>query len=221
MQAVSQTPQRFDAARGTWARVFRVFFALVPTPAVRAMRKAVQIGPIEELVIVGRKSGHERRVLIVLAQVGSFWYVGHPNADRADWVLNLIAAGRARVITRAGANADIEPVSRLKRPYPSARATAKSSRQGATLAAVRQRASVRSAFPAAAPEEAAWAKLDPAKLRTEIPAARTAASMPARPYIRDGRDSRRGPEGTAASSPRFAKRSAPCGTRARLSSTRP
>src|SRR5207244_6346302 len=87
----------------------------------------------------------------------------------------------------------------------SARATAKSSRQGATLAAVRQRASVRSAFPAAAPEEAACAKLDPAKLRTEIPAARTAASMPARPYIRDGRDSRRGPEGTAASSPRFAK----------------
>ena len=41
----------------------------------------------------------------MLAQVGSFWYVGHPNADRADWVLNLIAAGRARVITRAGANA--------------------------------------------------------------------------------------------------------------------
>ena len=105
MTAASQTLQRFDGARGTWARVFRLFFALVPTPAVRAMRKAVQIGPIEELVIVGRKSGHERRVLIVLAQVGSFWYVGHPNADRADWVLNLIAAGRARVITRAGANA--------------------------------------------------------------------------------------------------------------------
>ena len=50
---------------------------------------------------MGRRSGHERRVLIVLAQVGSFWYVGHPNGDRANWVLNLITAGRAAVITRA------------------------------------------------------------------------------------------------------------------------
>jgi len=105
MQAASRTTQRLDAARGKWARVFRVFFALVPTPAVRAMRKAVQIGPIEELVIVGRRSGHERRVLIVLAQVGNLWYVGHPNGDSANWVLNLIAAGRARVNTRAGATA--------------------------------------------------------------------------------------------------------------------
>jgi hypothetical protein len=105
MTAASQTLQRFDAARGTWARVFRVFFALVPTTAVRAMRKAVQIGPIEELVIVGRRSGHDRPVLIVLTQVGSLWYVGHPNGDSANWVLNLIAAGRARVITRAGETA--------------------------------------------------------------------------------------------------------------------
>jgi hypothetical protein len=88
---------------GKWARVFRIFFALVPNSAVRAMRRAVQIGPIEELVIAGRMSGHDRPVLVVLARVGSFWYVGHPNGDRADWVLNLIAAGRARVNTRAGA----------------------------------------------------------------------------------------------------------------------
>jgi hypothetical protein len=51
----------------TWAGVFRLLFALVPTPAVRAIRKAVQIGPIEELVIVGRRSSQDRRVLIVLA----------------------------------------------------------------------------------------------------------------------------------------------------------
>ena len=44
-----------------WATVFRLLFALVPTPAVRGMRRAVQIGPIEELVIVGRRS--VRRVL--------------------------------------------------------------------------------------------------------------------------------------------------------------
>jgi hypothetical protein len=87
----------------TWGRVFELFFALVPTPAVRAMRKVVQIGPIEELVIVGRRSGHDRRVLIVLARVGSLCYVGHPNGDSAHWVRNLIASGRARVITRAGA----------------------------------------------------------------------------------------------------------------------
>lgn len=103
MKAASQTLHGFDTARGTWARVFRIFFGLVPSPAVRAMRKAIQIGPIEELVIVGRRSGHDRRVLIVLAQVGSLWYVGHPNGDSANWVLNLIAAGRATVITRAGA----------------------------------------------------------------------------------------------------------------------
>jgi deazaflavin-dependent oxidoreductase (nitroreductase family) len=105
MKAASQTLQSVDAARGTWAQVFRIFFALVPTPAVQAIRKAIQIGPIEELVVVGRKSGQDRRVLIVLPQVGSLWYVGHPNGDRANWVLNLIAAGRARVNTRAGATA--------------------------------------------------------------------------------------------------------------------
>jgi len=44
-----------------WAMVFRLLFALVPTPAVRVMRRAVQIGPIEELVIVCRRS--VRRVL--------------------------------------------------------------------------------------------------------------------------------------------------------------
>jgi deazaflavin-dependent oxidoreductase (nitroreductase family) len=103
MKAATQTLQRFDATHSSWARGFRLFFALIPTRAVRAMRKAVQIGPIEELVIVGRKSGHDRRVLIVLAQVGRLWYVGHPNGDSADWVLNLIAAGRATVNTRAGA----------------------------------------------------------------------------------------------------------------------
>jgi deazaflavin-dependent oxidoreductase (nitroreductase family) len=105
MKAASQKLQSADAARGTWAQIFRIFFALVPTPAVRAIRKAIQIGPIEELVVVGRRSGQDRRVLIVLPQVGSLWYVGHPNGDRANWVLNLIAAGRARVNTRAGATA--------------------------------------------------------------------------------------------------------------------
>ena len=103
MKAASQTLQRFDPARGTWVRVFRLFFALVPNRAVRALRKAVQIGPIEELVIAGRRSGNDRGVLVVLAQVGGLWYVGHPNGGGADWVLNLIAAGRATVVTRAGA----------------------------------------------------------------------------------------------------------------------
>ena len=103
--ATTTSTGRLRGGSATWAGVFRLFFALVPTPAVRAMRKAVQIGPIEELVIVGRASGQDRHVLIVLAQVGSLWYVGHPNGDSANWVLNLIAAGRARVITRAGATA--------------------------------------------------------------------------------------------------------------------
>src|SRR2546428_10017953 len=98
MKAASQT-LRFDPAQGSWARVFRIFFALVPNPAVRAMRKAVQIGPIEELAIVGRRSGHDRRVLIVLAQVGKLWYVGHPNGDTANWVLNRIAPGLAERMT--------------------------------------------------------------------------------------------------------------------------
>ena len=33
MKAASQTLQRLDATQGSWARVFRTFFALVPTPA--------------------------------------------------------------------------------------------------------------------------------------------------------------------------------------------
>src|SRR5438128_11399910 len=38
-----------------WATVFRLLFALVRTPAVRGVRSAVQIGPIEAPVIVGAR----------------------------------------------------------------------------------------------------------------------------------------------------------------------
>ena len=50
-----------------------------------------------ELVVVGRRSGLPRSVLVGLLEVGSRAYVGHP-ASTSGWTSNLDAAGRCTIV---------------------------------------------------------------------------------------------------------------------------
>jgi hypothetical protein len=57
---------------------------------------------IEEVVVVGRHSGRDRSLLLTLADDGTAWYVVHPIPERAGWVANLRASGRATVVRQDG-----------------------------------------------------------------------------------------------------------------------
>ena len=54
------------------------------------------LGDTVELVVVGRRTGQARRVMVGLLAVGDRRYVGHANA-RAAWLANLAAAGEGRL----------------------------------------------------------------------------------------------------------------------------
>src|SRR5262245_29786725 len=85
-----------------WGRIFRFFLRNVPESRMRRLRETRPDVPIEELVVVGRSSGEERRMLISLLRVGDAWYIGHPNGDEAQWVRNLESAGHATILFRDG-----------------------------------------------------------------------------------------------------------------------
>jgi hypothetical protein len=77
-------------------------FATTPKAAMRAMRRRDESVPLEEVVVVGRRTGIERKVLVTMLRTNDRWYIGHPNGDRAQWVRNLKAAGSAIVKLRDG-----------------------------------------------------------------------------------------------------------------------
>jgi hypothetical protein len=82
-----------------WGRFFRVFFRTTPHRLLRGVRKVSASSPIEELVVVGRKTGRERHHLITLIDVDGRWYVGHPN-HRSQWARNLEARGGGVLLRR-------------------------------------------------------------------------------------------------------------------------
>jgi hypothetical protein len=94
MQADHETElEAAEAAEsGAWDRFFRVFFKTTPHRLMRGVRRVSASSPIEELVVVGRKTGRERHHLITLIDVDSRLYVGHPN-HRSQWARNLEAGG--------------------------------------------------------------------------------------------------------------------------------
>ena len=75
-----------------WDRFFRVFFATTPHRLMRGVRKVSASSPIEELVVVGRKTGKERHHLVTLLEIDGRMYVGHPN-HRSQWARNIEAGG--------------------------------------------------------------------------------------------------------------------------------
>jgi hypothetical protein len=84
-----------------WRAVLTAFLRTAPTSVMRAVRRRVPDAPMEEFVIVGRRSGTERKMLLGLFEVDGRWYAGHPNGT-SQWIRNMEAAGGCVVIRRDG-----------------------------------------------------------------------------------------------------------------------
>ncbi|HEU0237080.1 MAG TPA: hypothetical protein VFR14_11635 [Candidatus Limnocylindrales bacterium] len=110
MGADRPTPDRGSAG---WRWFFRIAYRFVrlADPLLRAVIGLV--GPFlpraVDLEVVGRRSGHSRRVLLTLLTVDDAWFVGHPNGP-APWTRNLEAAGVGRLTLRDGRSVRVRPV---------------------------------------------------------------------------------------------------------------
>jgi deazaflavin-dependent oxidoreductase (nitroreductase family) len=87
--------------RDLWRPALRIWYRLVRLfdPLVRAWLDRLDLGDTVDLLVVGRRTGRPRPVLVGLLDVDGRWYVGHPNGD-VQWTRNLEAAGEARVRRR-------------------------------------------------------------------------------------------------------------------------
>jgi F420H(2)-dependent quinone reductase len=92
-----------EQGRDGWTRSFELLYRTTPHAVLRAIR-GLGVGSSEELCVVGRRTGIERRLLVTAVEDGGAWYVGHANGSSANWVRNLESAGSATLRTRrAGA----------------------------------------------------------------------------------------------------------------------
>lgn len=98
-------PRRSSA----WAGIFPVAYALIRSmdPVMRWAWFSVGIGITSRLTVVGRRTGHDRSVLVGLLRVRGAWYVGHPNGE-VGWTANLREAGVARIAHRPEAPIDVQ-----------------------------------------------------------------------------------------------------------------
>ena len=103
-----------------------LFLKSAPPSAMRMVRRRMPEAPLEELVIRGRRTGRERRMLLGFFDVDGGWYVGHPNGT-SQWVRNLEAAGGCTVIRRDGIPIEVRAAEVTSGPERDAviRATAK------------------------------------------------------------------------------------------------
>ena len=83
-------------------RAFGVVFATTPTPLMRALHRRGVLAPIQQVTVIGRRSGLERSFFAVVAETPDGWVIGHPNGEHAQWVRNLLHAGSATVIRPGG-----------------------------------------------------------------------------------------------------------------------
>lgn len=101
------TPRRSAA----WTVALRVLYAVLRLldPLIRWMWFSVGIGITAKLTVRGRRSGHQRSVLVGLLRVDGAWYVGHPNGE-VGWTANLRAAGRARIAPRSEETFEVDAI---------------------------------------------------------------------------------------------------------------
>src|SRR5262245_41561383 len=97
------------AGSRAWDRFFRIFFATTPHIVMRGMRKVTRRIPIEELAVIGRRTGRERRHQLTLLQIDGNLYVGHPNG-RSQWAKNLEAGGGGVLLQRGSAPLPVRAV---------------------------------------------------------------------------------------------------------------
>ncbi len=77
-------------------------------PLVRPLAERGGLGNVVELIVVGRRTGRRRVVLLGLLRVDDGWYLGHPNGP-VDWTRNLDAAGRATLVLPHQPSIEIRP----------------------------------------------------------------------------------------------------------------
>jgi hypothetical protein len=91
-----------EAGSTATRRAFELVFATTPTPLMRFLHRRGVLAPIQEVRVVGRRSGIERSFLAVVAETDEGWFIGHPNGRRAQWVRNLLHAGSGTVVRADG-----------------------------------------------------------------------------------------------------------------------
>jgi hypothetical protein len=101
--ATSNDPSGLPPAHESrfWHLVLSGVVNHAPHPLMRRIRARDPKVPIEEFVIVGRRSGTERHYLLNHIQVDGHRYVGHPDGA-SQWVRNLAACHALTMIDRAG-----------------------------------------------------------------------------------------------------------------------
>ena len=88
-------------------------FLRLTDPFWRRLTERRGLGNTVEVLVVGRRTGRERGVLVGLLAVGERRYVGHANASAA-WLHDLVALGEGRLVVDGAAPlrvhaAQIEP----------------------------------------------------------------------------------------------------------------
>jgi hypothetical protein len=84
-----------------WSVVLAAYLRGAPSPLMRFAWRRNPALPFGELVVVGRRTGQERRLLVNVIEVDGRRYVGHPNGN-AQWTRNLAAAGVCTLVDRSG-----------------------------------------------------------------------------------------------------------------------
>lgn len=84
-----------------WSVVLSGYLRGVPTPLMRSAWRRNDELPFSEVIVVGRRSGRERRLLLNLIEVDGRRFIGHPNGA-AQWTHNLAAARSCTLIDRTG-----------------------------------------------------------------------------------------------------------------------
>src|SRR5439155_15732724 len=93
-----------------WSITLRLFYWVISRlqPLVRLWVEGVGFGNVVELIVVGRRTGRRRVVLLGLLRVDARWYLGHPNGP-ANWTQNLDFAGTATLVLPHLAPIEIRP----------------------------------------------------------------------------------------------------------------
>ena len=99
-------------ARGSrlWRAAFRALFAVSPPLIPRTVRRFAEFGIVQEIIVVGRRSGVPRSVFVCVYDLGGRLYVGHPIGETAQWTRNVDAAGTAILVRRDGSRTAMRAV---------------------------------------------------------------------------------------------------------------
>ena len=88
-------------------RLFSLLFATTPRTVARILHRRGVLGPVQEIRVIGRRTGIERAFFAVVLEEDAASYIGHPNGHRAQWVRNLLCAGSGTVVRPDGSSTSV------------------------------------------------------------------------------------------------------------------